>query len=67
MLYSFNPVLAVLLLLNLKFRNVQDGAIHVISDNWDRAILVISNNWDQAMHVMADFWNYIILNTKIWI
>ncbi|KAB2624894.1 origin recognition complex subunit 6-like [Pyrus ussuriensis x Pyrus communis] len=63
MLYSFNPLMAVLLLLNLRFRNVRDRTIHVISDNWDRVIHIISDNWDRAIHVIADicvlFWNYI--------
>ncbi|KAB2624849.1 origin recognition complex subunit 6-like [Pyrus ussuriensis x Pyrus communis] len=63
MLYFFNPLLAVLLLLNLRFRNVWDRAIHVISDIWDRVIRIISDNWDRAIHVIADtcvlFWNYI--------
>ncbi|RXH72250.1 hypothetical protein DVH24_033788 [Malus domestica] len=66
MLYSFNPLLAVLLLLNLRFRNVWDRAIHVISDIWDRVIRVISDNWDRAIHVIAGiyilFWNYITGN-----
>ncbi|KAB2624829.1 origin recognition complex subunit 6-like [Pyrus ussuriensis x Pyrus communis] len=66
MLYSFNPLLAVLLLLNLKFRNVLDQAIHVIFENWNRVIHVISDNWDQAIHVIAGicvlFWNYITGN-----
>ncbi|KAB2624897.1 origin recognition complex subunit 6-like [Pyrus ussuriensis x Pyrus communis] len=66
MLYSFNPLLAVLLLLNLRFRNVQDRAIHVLSYNWICVIHVISHNWDHATHVIADicvlFWNYITEN-----
>ncbi|KAB2624904.1 origin recognition complex subunit 6-like [Pyrus ussuriensis x Pyrus communis] len=66
MLYSFNPVLAVLLLLNLRFRTVSDRAMHVLSDNWDYVNLVISDKWDRAIHVIANicvlFWNYVTGN-----
>ncbi|RXH72265.1 hypothetical protein DVH24_033803 [Malus domestica] len=55
MLYSFNPVLAVLLLLNIRFRNVLDRAMHVISDKRDHAIHVIAN-------ICILFWNYVTGN-----
>ncbi|KAB2634661.1 origin recognition complex subunit 6-like [Pyrus ussuriensis x Pyrus communis] len=62
MLYSFNPILVVILLLNLKFRNVRDRVIHVVSDNWDWVIHVISDNWNRTIHVISDMWNYITVN-----
>ncbi|RXH72272.1 hypothetical protein DVH24_033810 [Malus domestica] len=68
MLYSFNPVMAVLLLLHLRFQKVSKRAMHVLSDNWNNVIHVISDNWDCVIHFISDNWDrsiHIIANIYV--